>query len=100
MFRHTGRAMAMLALLAAMVAMVAVVPSATPQEGGSAAFEFAIIGDVPYNAGDDVKLDRIIEQVNKDPKVVWVLHAGDIKNGSEPTTTLGRDRESTLRTTP
>ena len=83
MFRHTGRAMAMLALLAA---MVAVAPSATPQESGNAAFEFAIIGDVPYNAGDDVKLDRIIEQVNKDPKVVWVLHAGDIKNGSEPTT--------------
>src|SRR5262245_34654073 len=82
MFRHAGRAALWLVLFAAIVTAI---PAATPQETGSAKFEFALIGDVPYGAGDDVKLDRIIEEVNKDNKVAWVLHAGDIKNGSSDT---------------
>ena len=83
MFRHAGRAALWLVLFGAIVTAI---PAAIPQENGSAKFEFVLIGDVPYNPGDDVKLDRIIEEVNKDNKVAWVLHAGDIKNGSEPTT--------------
>ncbi len=82
MFRQAGRAALWLAMVAAIVTAV---PAATPQEKGSSRFEFALIGDMPYGAGDDVKLDRIIEEVNKDPKMAWVLHAGDIKNGSSDT---------------
>ena len=79
MIRHAGRATVWLALVAAIVTAL---PSATSQEKGNARFEFALIGDTPYNPGDDVKLDRVIDEVNKDPKVAWVLHSGDIKNGS------------------
>ena len=82
MFRHAGRATVWLALVAAIVTAL---PTATSQEKGASRFEFALIGDVPYGVGDDVKLDRIIEEVNKDPKIAWVLHSGDIKNGSSDT---------------
>lgn len=79
MFRPLGRA----ALLMAFVILsVTAVPAAAPQEKGASKFEFALIGDVPYLPGDDVKLDRIIDEVNKDPKLAWVMHVGDIKNGS------------------
>lgn len=82
MFRHVGRATLWLAIFAAIVTAI---PAATPQETGNSKFAFALIGDVPYGAGDDVKLDRLIDEVNKDPKMAWVLHVGDIKNGSSDT---------------
>ena len=82
MIRHAGKATVWLALV---VAVLAAVPTAKSQEKGSARFSFALIGDTPYGAGDDVKLDRIIEEVNKDPKIEWVMHSGDIKNGSSDT---------------
>lgn len=49
---------------------------------GYGRFEFALIGDVPYNAVDYWKLDNVIDEINADKKLKWVLHAGDIKNGS------------------
>lgn len=53
---------------------------------GSAPFHFAFIGDVPYDELQEEKLDRVIAQVNSDNKLVWVLHAGDIKGGSSECT--------------
>ncbi|WP_246128547.1 metallophosphoesterase [Pleionea sediminis] len=50
-------------------------------------FEFALIGDSPYGvlAGEDYPpFDRLIDEINSDRKVRWVLHAGDIKSGSTP----------------
>ena len=44
-------------------------------------FEFALIGDVPYSKDDLDKFDRLIREVNADPRLEWVLHAGDIKSG-------------------
>lgn len=49
---------------------------------GYGRFEFALIGDVPYNAVDYWKLDNVIAEINADKQLAWVLHAGDIKNGS------------------
>ena len=83
MFRHAVRAMTLLAMVAV---LVTVAPTAAPQEAGSASFQFALIGDVPYGVGDDIKLDRVIEDVNKSKHVDWVVHVGDIKNGADPTT--------------
>jgi predicted phosphodiesterase len=45
------------------------------------AFDFALIGDMPYSATDSTAFPRLIEQVNR-AKVDFVLHVGDIKGGS------------------
>lgn len=54
---------------------------------GRGPFEFALIGDTPYIASntpgvDYPPFDRLVEEINADPRLKWVLHAGDIKNGS------------------
>lgn len=49
---------------------------------GYGSFEFALIGDVPYNAVDYWKLDNVIGEINANKQLKWILHAGDIKNGS------------------
>jgi len=77
------RALCRTAVFAAVfAAIIVILPAASSPKAGSSSFSFALIGDVPYGAGDDVKLDRIISQVNDDHKLAWVLHVGDIKNGS------------------
>lgn len=57
-----------------------------PQPEGRSAFQFALIGDVPYGAPVGIPYTpflRVIEEVNADPQILFVLHAGDIKSGSE-----------------
>ncbi|QPK61818.1 metallophosphoesterase [Methylomonas sp. LL1] len=49
---------------------------------GYAKFEFALIGDAPYAPADFWKLDNVIDEINANKQLKWVLHAGDIKNGS------------------
>ncbi|MBK7365740.1 MAG: metallophosphoesterase [Nitrosomonas sp.] len=55
----------------------------SPELGNSSfdKFEFALIGDVPYSRDDFDKFDRLIRKINADPRLEWVLHAGDIKSG-------------------
>lgn len=44
-------------------------------------FSFALIGDTPYGS-DQVKLfDNVIDEINDDKSVKFVMHAGDIKSG-------------------
>lgn len=57
-----------------------------PQPNGHAPFEFALIGDVPYGAPVGLPYRpflNLIEEINTDPKIRFVMHAGDIKSGSE-----------------
>ena len=54
------------------------VPGAAAQ-----AFTFALIGDGPYGASAVARFDRMLDEINADPDVAFVLHAGDIKSGSE-----------------
>lgn len=49
---------------------------------GFGKFEFALIGDVPYSPNDYWKFDNVIADINADKQLKWVMHAGDIKNGS------------------
>ncbi len=44
-------------------------------------FEFALIGDMPYHPDDSIKFERLIDDVNQDTEIQWVLHTGDIKSG-------------------
>ncbi len=44
---------------------------------------FALIGDVPYGLAEEPKFDRVIDQINASRNVRFVLHTGDVKQGSE-----------------
>lgn len=57
-----------------------------PRASGQSAFEFALIGDMPYGApvGQPyLPFVNVIEEINADPQIRFVMHAGDIKSGSE-----------------
>src|SRR5512146_1382096 len=55
-------------------------------QNGQSEFEFALIGDMPYN---DATHNReplflnLVNEVNSDPSIQFVMHAGDIKAGHE-----------------
>jgi hypothetical protein len=48
-------------------------------------FEFAIIGDVPYNAQEEAKFPDLVAAIDQ-TNVVFVVHNGDFKSGSSPCT--------------
>ncbi|MDF2712017.1 MAG: putative transrane protein [Nonomuraea muscovyensis] len=76
------------ALAAASLAASVVVPSTahaaspagSPADGQ--AVSFALIGDTPYGDAQQAALPALVEAVDADPGVRFVLHAGDVKNGS------------------
>lgn len=45
-------------------------------------FSFALIGDMPYGPEGDVKFPNVIADINADRQIDFVVHDGDIKNGS------------------
>jgi hypothetical protein len=47
-----------------------------------ASFSFAFIGDAPYGPVAQVSFPQLVSDINLDPQVSFVAHAGDIKNGS------------------
>ncbi len=47
-------------------------------------FEFALIGDVPYATGDRHKMINLIDDINDNDDLQWVVHVGDIKTGGSP----------------
>ncbi len=46
-------------------------------------FAFGIIGDGPYGESQEPAYDNLIDDVNADRDVRFVIHAGDIKSGGE-----------------
>src|SRR5262245_30811726 len=56
----------------------------TPDWGsGVAPFALALIGDMPYGADREKPFERLVAEINRDNDVDFVVHAGDIKAGSE-----------------
>lgn len=53
---------------------------------GSGTLDLAIIGDVPYGQAALDSFPVLIKDINNDPDVKWVVHIGDIKNGSSKCT--------------
>lgn len=47
-------------------------------------FDFALIGDMPYQEEDVRKFEHLTDALNKDRRIKWVMHTGDIKTGSTP----------------
>ena len=59
---------------------------AFPNTKAASPFAFALIGDTPYNVPVGsvyAPFDRMVAAINSDPQIGFVLHAGDIKSGSE-----------------
>lgn len=50
---------------------------------GRARASFALLGDVPYGVSEEPKFDRVIAAINAAPAVRFVVHTGDVKQGSE-----------------
>jgi hypothetical protein len=55
---------------------------ATPIAGTKPAFSFAVIGDTPYGAAAAAQFPSQVAQLNADTSLDFVIHVGDIKNGS------------------
>ena len=48
-------------------------------------FTFAMIGDVPYGVApysDYPPFDNLVKKINRQKRLKWVIHTGDIKSGS------------------
>lgn len=54
----------------------------TPANSGAAPLEIALIADTPYGQAQRAQFPALVEDINRDPQVRWVLHAGDVKSGS------------------
>jgi hypothetical protein len=71
---------------AALVAVTASAPahatSGPNDDQGQRTYTLAVIGDVPYGAGQIAAFPYWIGEINADPDVRQVVHLGDIKNGS------------------
>ncbi len=50
--------------------------------GGAAPLELALIADTPYGDAQREQFPALVADIDADPKVRWVLHGGDVKNGS------------------
>ena len=51
---------------------------------GQSAFEFALVGDNPYSSATYDKYLRLIEDVNAEADIEWVVHLGDVNGGGQP----------------
>ncbi|MEY2897311.1 MAG: hypothetical protein RL669_1580 [Pseudomonadota bacterium] len=75
-----SRLLPLAALLALLLALLSTVTRAAPAEPGS----FALIGDVPYNSGEEIAFERMREDIDADRDVGLVVHVGDLKGSGEP----------------
>jgi hypothetical protein len=70
-----------LAALAA-AALLSAGCATTPAPPGS--FSFALMGDLPYNAREEVLFERLLREVDADATLAFALHVGDFKGGGLP----------------
>lgn len=67
-------------------AVIASVSSASAKPAASGGpFDVALIGDIPYNALQEVQTARLFEELDRE-KLAFVTHDGDIKSGSSACT--------------
>lgn len=83
----------LLALLAAALAAAACATRPPHPE----AFSFAVIGDAPYNAREELEFDAMLGRLGAEP-LAFVVHVGDFKagGGSPCTDALYADRKARL----
>ena len=49
-------------------------------------YSFALIGDMPYGIEGVDKFQHLVDEINEQEGLEWVLHVGDIKTGGTPCT--------------
>lgn len=59
------------------------ISTAASSTGLAEAFEFALLGDNPYSSATYDKYIRMIDHVNAQEDIQWVIHLGDIKGGGD-----------------
>jgi hypothetical protein len=72
--------------LGALGLALAVGCAGTGARPSTAAFSFALIGDTPYGSTAEDRLATMLREIDDDPSVRFVLHAGDLKGGGETCT--------------
>lgn len=84
MRRHVLAAAATVAVVASGIPAAASAAPAGSGPAGPAAgsVTFAVLGDTPYGDAQRAVFPALVDQINADPKVRFVLHAGDVKDGS------------------
>lgn len=74
------------ALCVTAVLATALAAAATPATAGAESVRrpvtFALIGDTPYGDAQRAAFPALVDRINADAGVRFVLHAGDVKNGS------------------
>jgi hypothetical protein len=75
-------ALAVTAVAAAVLLPMAPVNAGTPFDEGAQPLTFALLGDTPYGDGQRAQFPALVDDINADPAVRMVLHAGDVKSGS------------------
>lgn len=79
--KQVGQKIAVLGgALALTLGCAAVAGPTTKNANGYGKFEFALIGDTPYASIEG--FERVVDDINADNQIKFVLHAGDIKTGS------------------
>ncbi|TMR96165.1 metallophosphoesterase [Nonomuraea basaltis] len=68
--------------LAALITASLAVPSGPAHADSGPAVTFALIGDTPYGDAQQAAFPSLVESIDADADVRFVLHAGDVKNGS------------------
>ena len=79
---HRFGVVAMLTVLGVVVSPGAGVVAAAPLNQGAQPLTFALLGDTPYGDEQRSQFPALVEDINSDPAVRLVLHAGDVKDGS------------------
>ena len=59
------------------------VRSSPAQQASHKTHTFALIGDQPYSAASEKATSELLQTLNEDPTIPWILHVGDIKGGGE-----------------
>lgn len=74
------RRLASATIAAGLIAATSLGAAEAPPRSGES---FALIGDTPYGSLEVQKLDVVIDEINRSRHVRFVLHTGDVKDGSE-----------------
>lgn len=81
--RRLGSGAALCALAAGVLAPAASASGPPRHPARSAPLEVALLGDIPYGDAQRAALPALIDDVNADSGTRLVLHAGDVKSGSQ-----------------
>ncbi|HEX4918664.1 MAG TPA: hypothetical protein VFV43_12260 [Limnobacter sp.] len=71
-----------------LLSLLGAAPALASQPGQSEAhpteMAFGLIGDQPYSPRFEQATTELIQHMNQDPDIGWIVHVGDIKGSAEP----------------